>query len=75
MVIGMPSSDLHCATILLDVLRRWQVDLELPDEALERVCGFASGAVDQYVGPSGMKARPRGYWHCRCADSASAASW
>jgi hypothetical protein len=40
---------------LLALLRRRQDDLDLSNAALEHLCGFASGQIDKYLGPTRTK--------------------
>jgi hypothetical protein len=41
---------------LVTLLRARQVEIGLSNEGLERLCGFAAGQVDKYLGPSREKA-------------------
>jgi hypothetical protein len=41
---------------LVTLLRARQVEIGLSNEGLERLCGFAAGQIDKYLGPSREKA-------------------
>src|ERR1700719_4452384 len=41
---------------LVTLLRVRQVEIGLSNEGLERLCGFAAGQIDKYLGPSREKA-------------------
>jgi hypothetical protein len=40
---------------LLDLLARRKAELGLSNEMLDRICGFATGQTDKYLGPSRVK--------------------
>jgi hypothetical protein len=50
-----PIGTFHDVESMLLLLRKRQLELELSNAGLERVCGFASGVVDKYLGPSRTK--------------------